>query len=227
MNDQTEYNTLLSPRFLFRFAVPIGRKTPLWTATSGALDESYRLPDLAALDGRTSSQEPSFADVRMAWDTAGLAIHLTVVGKRQAPWCRDTRLEDSDGLEIWIDTRATHNVHRATKFCHRFIFLPTGGGRGSVEPVADQALINRARENARPVRPRELKAMSKVGKTGYELMAFIPATALAGFDPTNHRSIGFTYAVRDRELGLATFSTGTGFPFDEDPSCWATVEMVG
>ena len=68
MADQSEYNTLLSPRFLFQFAVPIRRKSPLWTQTSAALDESYRLPNLAALDARTSSQEPSFADVRMAWD---------------------------------------------------------------------------------------------------------------------------------------------------------------
>lgn len=226
MADQSEYNTLLSPRFLFQFAVPIRRKSPLWTQTSAALDESYRLPNLAALDARTSSQEPSFADVRMAWDVKGLAIHAFINGKHQPPWCRDSRPEDSDGMEIWIDTRATHNVHRATKFCHRFIFLPTGGGRGSAEPVAEQALINRARENAPPIRPRELQAKSKVTKTGYELSVLIPATALAGFDPANHRSIGFTYAIRDRELGLATFSSGTGFPFDEDPSCWATVEMV-
>ena len=27
-----------------------------------------------------------------------------------------------------IDTRDVRNVHRATRFCHRFLFLPTGGG---------------------------------------------------------------------------------------------------
>lgn len=226
MDPTSQLNSLLAPRFLFRFAVPIQRKTPIWSATGVTLDESYRLPNLAALDSGTANQEQSFADVRMAWDKQGLAITLKVEGKRQPPWCRETRLEESDGLELWIDTRATHNIHRASKYCHRFVFLPMGAGRRDEDPLADQALINRARENARPVRPRELQVVSKIGKTGYELAAFVPAVALTGYDPANHRTLGFTYSVLDRELGLATFATGPAFPFDEDPSCWATLEMV-
>ncbi len=224
METTTQLNTLLAPRFLFRFSLPVKRKTPVWGKTS--LGESYRLTDLAALDAGTANQEPSFADVRMAWDTDGVAISLAVTGKGQALWCRESRIEESDGLVVWIDTRATHNIHRASKFCHSFAFLPAGGGRKSDEPLADQLLINRARENARPVRPRELQVTSKIKKTGYELSAFIPAVALGGYDPANHRSLGFTYAVYDRELGLATFATGPTFPFQEDPSCWATLELV-
>lgn len=227
METTTQLNTLLAPRFLFRFAVPIKRKTPLWGPKGVNLDPSYQLPDLASLDSGTANHERSFADVRMAWDTEGVALTLSVTGKKQPVWCRETRLEDSDSLVVWIDTRATHNIHRASKYCHSFVFLPAGGGRGSEEPVADQMLINRARENARPVRPRELQVISKVKKTGYDLAAFIPAVALGGFDPANHSSLGFTYAVIDRELGLSTFATGPAFPFGEDPSCWATLELEG
>lgn len=226
MDPATQLNTLLAPRFLFQFSIPLHRKQPLWGPKGAQLDESYRLPDLAALDAGTANQERPFADVRMAWDTTGVAITLSVRGKQQPLWCRESRLEDSDGLVVWIDTRATHNVHRATKFCHSFIFLPSGGGRQSDEALADQMLINRARENARPVRPRELQATSKVVKDGYDLAAFMPAVALGGYDPANHRSLGFTYAVIDRELGLATFANGPAFPFGEDPSCWATLELV-
>lgn len=226
MESETQLNTLLAPRFLFRFAVPLQRKQPIWGPSGVELDEGYKLPDLAALDAGTGNHEPSFADVRMAWDAKGLAITLRVAGKKQPVWCRESRLEDSDGLVVWIDTRATHNIHRASKYCHSFVFLPAGGGRNSTEPLADQLLINRARENARPVRPRELHATSKVRKDGYDLSAFIPAVALGGYDPANHRSIGFTYAVIDRELGLATFATGPAFPFGEDPSCWATLELA-
>jgi hypothetical protein len=226
MESTPQLNTLLAPRFLFRFSVPVKRKKPVWGKTRHALDESYRLLDLASLDSGTANQEPSFADVRMAWDTEGIALFVKVEGKKQPLWCRESRIEDSDGLVVWIDTRATHNIHRASKFCHSFAFLPAGGGRNSDEALADQLLINRARENARPVRPRELQAASKVKKSGYELSAFIPAVALGGYDPANHRSLGFTYAVFDRELGLATFATGPAFPFQEDPSCWATLELV-
>ncbi|MEM6330895.1 MAG: hypothetical protein AAF790_11675 [Planctomycetota bacterium] len=223
-------NTLLAPRFLFRFAVPIARKTPIWSKKAVALDESYRLPDLAALDSGTPSAERRFADVRMAWADEGLALNVKVVGKQQPLWCRDSRIEDSDGLQVWIDTRATGNVHRASKFCHRYAFMPTGGGRGSAEPVADQLLINRARENARPVRPRQLQAASSVREGGYAMAAFIPATALEGYDPSSDPAepavLGFHYQVFDRELGLQTFANGMEFPVDEDPSCWAAVELV-
>ncbi len=226
MQNIPQLNTLLAPRFLFRFALPVKRKKLVAGKPVPALDESYRLLDLAKLDSGTASQEPTFADVRMAWDATGVVIQLKVTGKQQLPWCRESRIDDSDGLVVWIDTRATHNIHRASKYCHSYAFLPSGGGHKADEPVADQLLINRARENARPVRPRELQVTSKVKKTGYDLSTFIPSVALGGYDPANHRSLGFTYAVSDRELGLSTFATGPAFPFQEDPSCWATLELV-
>ena len=43
----------------------------------------------------------------------------------------------------------------------------------------------------------------------------MPADALGGYDPHQHRQIGFTYAVYDRELGLQTFATGPAFPFEK------------
>lgn len=226
MPNEQNTNVLLAPRFLFRFSVPVLRCDPIWKPDGVQLDESYRLLNLAELDSGTSDREPAFADVRMAWSADGLLFNVRVEGKQQPVWCREGRLEDSDGLTVWIDTRATLNIHRASRYCHRFAFLPAGGGRGQMEPVADQLLINRARENARPIRPRELQVASKATKTGYWLAAFVPASALAGLDPHQHRQLGFTYAVFDRELGMQTFATGPAFPFDEDPTCWAAVELV-
>lgn len=219
-------NTLLAPRFLFRFAVPLLPNAVNWKAGGVVLDESHRLLNLAELDSGTDNREPQFADVRAAWTAAGLLFNVTVAGKHQPPWCRDERLEDSDGFQVWIDTRATLNIHRASRYCHRYAFLPAGGGHGNTEPVADQLLINRARENARPVRPRELQVATKITKNGYWLAAFVPAVALAGYDPLQHRQLGFTYAVYDRELGLQTFASGPAFPYDEDPTCWAVLELV-
>jgi len=219
-------NTLLAPRFLFRFAVPVMRCAPIWKAGGVTIDESYRLLNLAELDNNTESRERPFADVRAAWNIEGLLFNVTVTGKQQPVWCRDERLEDSDGLQVWIDTRATLNIHRASRYCHRYAFLPAGGGRSNTDPVADQVLINRARENARPIRPRELQVAAKTTKNGYTLAAFVPAVALGGYDPLQHKQIGFTYAVYDRELGLQTFASGPAFPFDEDPTCWGVLDLV-
>lgn len=212
---------LIPARSLFRFSIPCNQRESLWTADGAALDESYRLPRLGELEGAKN-----FADVRAAWSSAGLAFAVRVEGKRQAPWCRESRPDDSDGLRIWIDTRDTHNVHRATRFCHQFIFMPTGGGRNLDEPVAEQLLIYRARENARPVRPGVLQARREKRVDGYVLETFIPAEALTGFDPQEHQKLGFTYALVDRELGVQALSCSEEFPYREDPSLWITLELA-
>src|SRR5262245_47517444 len=206
-------NTVLAPRFLFRFAVPVQRTDATWKQEGVVLDESHRLLNLGELDANSSDRERQFADVRAAWNVQGLYFNVNVAGKEQPVWCREERLEDSDGLQVWIDTRATLNIHRASRYCHRYAFLPAGGGRGHAEPVAEQLLINRARENARPIRPRELQVAAKATKDGYWMAAFVPAIALGGYDPHQHKQIGFTYSVYDRELGLQTFATGPAFPF--------------
>ena len=214
-------SSLIPPRFLFRFELPLVRHDEPWSERGVWLGEECRLPDLAALD-----QERPFADVRGAWSQAGLFFNVHVTDRRQPPWCREGRLEDSDGLQVWIDTRPAGNVHRATQFCHRYVFLPRGGGRRADEPLADQLLINRARENARPIRARELLVAAQVSETGYRLACFIPSTALAGYDPDHHSRLGFNYAVQDRDFGLQTLAASRDLPFDEDPSLWCVLELA-
>ena len=212
---------LLPTRFLFRFATDCLYCPKLGDHAPKELAADYRLPVLSELDG-----EKSFADVRAGWSEAGLAFSVRVEGKRHPSWCRDTKLEDSDGVQLWIDTRDTHNIHRASRFCHRFIFLPFGGGRNFLQCVADQLLVDRARENANPVRPSQLEVTCEKRVDGYVLAVFIPAAALTGFNPADHPRLGFTYFVFDRELGMQFFSVGAEFPFAADPSLWGTLEMV-
>ncbi len=214
-------STFLPTRFLFRFSVSCRRTTARWTAQGIQLDDSYLVPELHALEGR-----PSFAKVKAAWNPRGLFFQVQVTGKRQAPWCRESRLDASDGLHLWIDTRDARNIHRATRFCHRFAFLPAGGGRGEVEPLADQLLIDRARENARPVRPKELATASQLQADGYLLSVCVKSEALTGFEPNDNPKLGFACVVQDRELGEQTFTVSSEFPFREDPSLWSTLELA-
>ncbi|MGA2064568.1 MAG: hypothetical protein ABSG86_06355 [Thermoguttaceae bacterium] len=219
-------DSLVPGRFLFRFSVPCLMREPLWTAEGAKLDQQCRLPSLAELEGR-----PAWADVRAAWSPAGLAFAVRVSGKQQPPWCRASRPEDSDGLQVWIDTRDVHNVHRAGRFCHRFIFLPRGGdhaahgARRLDEPVGQLQPIHRAREQCRPVQPDQIQVRSQRFSGGYLLEAFLPAEALTGFDPQEHPRLGFTYAVLDRQLGEQTLGVGSPMPYQEDPSFWATLEL--
>ena len=213
--------SLLPTRFLFRFAVPCLWKEPLWTPQGAGLGENYRLVSFAELEG-----PPAPLDFRAAWNETGLVLAVRVEGKRQPPWCRPARAEDSDGVHVWIDTRDVHNVHRAGRFCHHFVFLPLGGGRRFDEPLAEWLPINRAREQPRPIPPERLQVRGEKRVDGYLLEAFLPAEVLTGFDPREHPRLGFTYAVMDRELGERTFGVGSPMPYQEDPSLWATLELV-
>ncbi len=155
-----------------------------------------------------------------------MAFSILVQGKEHPPWCRASKPEDSDGVQLWIDTRDVHNVHRASHFCHRFIFLASGGGNRLDRPVAQPLAINRAKAPPRPIRPESLRAIGRTIPGGYGLEIMIPAEALTGFDPEEHPRLGFTYAVIDRELAQQTFGVGSPMPYDEDPSLWATLELV-
>ena len=214
---------LLPQAFWFRLAIPcvrlddVPRKAPTLRLD---LPETCRVPQPARLDGR----EP-WAEVRVAWNPRGLAVELIARADLLGLF-RDDKPEGSYGFQLWIDTRDTHNIHRAGRFCHQFIFMPAGAGRALDEPAAEQLLINRARENAKPVRPGTLAVRRAKRVDGYVLEGFIPAAALTGFDPIENPKLGFTYAVIDRELGEQTFSCASEFPYREDPSLWATLELL-
>lgn len=212
--------TVLAPTFLFRFKVPLRRHDPIWSKSGVELDKSHVLPCFGELEGRKM-----FADLRAAWSDDGLAFVLNVGGKQQSPWCRASRLEDSDGLHLWLDTRDTRNIHRAGRFCHYFVILPFGGGRGQSDPVARLLPIHRARENPKPVAADALRVLSNRESDGYQLKVHLPAGALTGFDPAQQPRLGFSYAVADREQGWQTMSIGPEFPFTDDPSLWGTLDL--
>ena len=140
--------------------------------------------------------------------------------------CIRDRLLDSDGIQIWVDTRDTHNVHRASKFCHWFVLLPIGGGVDGKKPNASMLKINRSKDDSPTINRHKIEVASKVTKTGYQIKAFIPGKALNGWDANEHRLIGFNFVAVDRELGQQTLAIGPELPISEDPSLWQTLELV-
>ena len=63
-------------------------------------------------------------------------------------------------------------------------------------------------------------------KSGYRIEAFLPSVVLTGYDADEHPRLGVYYAVRDSELGEQVLSVGPEFPYAEDPSLWAVLELV-
>lgn len=225
---------LLNPTFLFRFEIPVRQHRLDWTRNGLQLPEECQLPSFGRLAADTSpvsmangfGNGQAFADVRMAWDKTGLGLWVRTSGKRQLPWCRDNRMEDSDGLHVWLDTRNSPGIHRANRFCHRFAFTPFGGGAKRDEAVGCLLPISRARQEPNPVRPESISVFGKALKDGYELSAKLPTEVLTGYDPDEYGTISLWFLVMDRELGFQTFSLGPGFPCHEDPSLWGIGQLV-
>ena len=207
---------------LFRYRINC-RKYQGTENAAAELPASYKLPVFSSME--PASGKP-FAELRVAWSPGGLHVWLKVKGKKQSLWCRTTQLLESDGLQIWLDSRDTHNVHRASKFCHWFLLLPAGGGGDQKKPIATMLKINRAKEHAPSINQMPIPVTSAIQKNGYELAAFLPAGTIYGWDSADHRFIGFSYLVNDRELGSQTLGVGREYPISEDPSLWSTLVFV-
>jgi hypothetical protein len=185
------------------------------------LPEAASIDPFAEIDGA-----PRFADVRLAWNQAGLGLQVEVRGKEASPVGDPDRLRQSDGITLWIDTRGDRSGHRAAKTCHQFHFLAAGGGSEHDEPLFVQTKIHRALQDAPLATATDVPFRIERTKKGYRLEAFLSGNVLYGWDPEQNPRLGVYYAVRDFELGEQTPGVGSEFPFAEDPSLWATLELA-
>ena len=229
---------IIPPTFLFRFAIPCLPIASLDDLEQRLSDDRYLVPLLGRLNETSgaersseerSSQEPSsgpFAELRAGWAPDGLGFALRVRGKSKPVWCREGRVEASDGLHVWLATRDTAQIARANQFCHQFAFLPAGAGTLRDKPVATQVWINQARSHPRPVSPGSLSVRSSIEPSGYRLSAALRFDALTGFEAAEQRELGFFYEVVDTEKGRQSLSLPVDyFRYAEDPSLWARLRL--
>lgn len=217
---------VVPPRFFFRFAWPVRRAEHVPAASGPPLNlaEDHRGAMLGAVDGGND-----FADIRLAWNERGFGMSIEVRGKNEPLVCLPMSPQSSDGVTVWLDTRSTQNVHRATRYCHQFIALPTGAGKKKEAPsMTSVALGSRQEVERTPARQTDasIQIWSELYDDGYRLEVWWPAASLVGFDPETHRQLGFYAVVRDAELGEQFLTVGREFPFEHDPSLWQMLELV-
>ena len=153
-------------------------------------------------------------------------MQVEVKGKEQPPGGDADRPRSCDGLSLWLDTRDARASHRASRYLPP-VPLPPGRRRADKdEPFVAQAKINRAQQDAPLANLADVPFRGHRPKSGYRLEAFLPAAPLNGFDPQEHPRLGVYYVVRDQELGDQFLSVNWDFPFADDPSLWAVLELV-
>lgn len=148
-----------------------------------------------------------------------------MTGKKRSPWCKITQPEESEGIQICLDTRDVRNVHRASRFCHRLIFFPSGQGANGQSPAVLWVPVHRSKGHPNPIPVEKIELKSVLLKTGYQVAATIPGELLTGYEPLEFSQIGFHYFIVDREIGDQPMLVGPPFPHDYDPSLWGTLDL--
>ncbi len=207
----------LPARLLFRFAASCRYAAARWTRGGINLGPECRLPDLHALE----AGKPGFADFRMGWNEQGLLFSVWMPFARPLPPSRTRDGRGSEEINLWIDTRDVHDVHHATRYCHRFLLQIIGR---NVE--ASAAPIQNSRGKPKEIDGSLLRALLVAESDRFRVDGLIPAAVLTGFDPVEHPRLGFNYEVRHRSLGEQTFSIASPLPFRTDPSLWGTLELA-
>lgn len=212
---------LIDPSMLVRLKLKAHRLDRSFTDRPEALPDESIMPCLSSELAGTAK----FAQVRIAVGTNAFFFQADVQGKQQLPWCRESRLEDSDGLHVWIDTRNSKEIHRATKYCHRFGFSPLGRGPKADLPFVGWATINRARDNPPQPPDDQMAIRARLNNGRYRIVAALHFDALHGLDLEDFPTVGFYFAVADRELGWQSMAMQPDLPVAENPSLWAQLDL--
>jgi len=214
---------LLPQAFWFRLAAACPRidGMPKASGRGGLLDlpASCLMTDLSSLEGRGS-----WASVRVGWNPGGLGIAvLAGLAPGNLPADRPEGFAD---VNLWIDTRDTRNVSRATRFCHRFAArLMLSRDRKGLSVQINQRPIARATADAPMCDHSLISSRTELTRSGWVLETFLPAGTLNGFDPETNRRLGFAYQVSDHIREDQFLGVGRDFPLGENPSLWATLEL--
>ena len=213
---------IVPPSFLFQYsmAVPRVEAIPRKKGSLLQLDDGCSL----FVPGSMNDTDNAFG-LRMAWNPEGLGVELDVPGKKLPPAGRHKDLKNSDYISLFVDTRHTANVHRATEYCLSLVVLPCDEDADE-KPTAAFVEIAQQRASRRDRDGRKCPAQLHVRPDGYRLEIWIPTSQMFGFDEAPEIGrIGFSCLIHDTELGEIPLNVGGDFPVAFDPSTWLQLEL--
>jgi len=176
----------------------------------------YLLPDTSALLG-----EKHFAEVSLAFGVSGIECFVLVSQPFQSS--NYPQIERGDSMEVCIDTRNIKTSGYNTKFCHHFFCLPE-----AVDGHQAGEMTRFRTEDAHDLcNPDDLLVKSELYSNSYGLWLFIPSHCLHGYDPEQHRKIGFTYRInRSRGVPQHFSVSSEDYQFAQQPALWSSVQLI-
>lgn len=219
---------IVPPSFLFQYQLSVPRVDGLPKKKG----KSLQLPDAAkvfvpsSLNEGPANEGTTGLELKLGWNPDGLAIEIVVRGKKNELAGRRHDLKHSDVVYVFIDTRHTANVHRATEFCTALQILPSDEAADD-EPTVQFIEIAQQRGTRRQPDAKRVMVSVQNRRDGYQLELWIPATQMPGFDQIEEIGhLGFYVVVEDTELGQLPLSIGDDFPVSHDPSTWLQLNLA-
>ena len=214
---------LLPQPFWFRVAQSSRRIEAIPRSRGRLLDlgATEELFDQGQLDGR-----PGSVITRSGWNSRGLGFSFEVIDKVGEISPEPSRASGIDTVQLWVDTRDTRTVHRATRFCHRFVITLMPGVGRALEVAVVRKPIARALTDPPMTSAAQVVTRADRTRSGWRLELWLPAEALVGFDPEENRRLGLAFQVTDPDRGEIYSGVGREFPVGEDPSLWATLILA-
>ncbi len=187
------------------------------------LHEEYKIPALSSLSGGKQ-----FAETCLSWSSIGLFFQSTFKASAGSMANSAGLTSRASLLSLYIDTRWSPGVHRATSFCHRFDLilnrptkvLPVVRGHGELNP------IQRARSAPAAIHPNDISVATFFHSEGYEIKAFLKGATLTGYSPEEFQEMGIFYTINDGVFGNQIMARTLQSPYFEDPSVWCRCKLV-
>lgn len=213
------------PSWLFDLGFPIkplSKQVPKPSSLEWKLSDEYRLPVLNSL-----SDVKSFAEFAMGWSDAGLFVQLSVKSPHGVTSASSVSKRTAI-MSVYLDTRWSPGVHRASMYCHRFELIldrptsasPINRGHGELSP------IQRARAAPNPIHPTDIPVATFLQTDGYTIRTFLRSDVLTGFEPQEYQDIGVFYSIDDSLAGSQLLARTRNCPYFEDPSVWCRGKLI-
>ncbi len=216
------------PAWLFDLGFPIrslARRITNPERLEWRLNDEHAIPPLSSL-----SNGLGFAKTYLAWTGTGLYFQsrLKPPSGKLSVTESSKHLARTSHISLYIDTRWSPGVHRATSYCHRFDFIINRPS--SSEPIqrghGELNQIQRARAAPTDVHPSQISVGSFLEPDGIEIRAFLKGETLTGYAPDEHQEIGVFFTINDSLLGNQILARTLQSPYFEDPSLWCRAKLI-
>jgi hypothetical protein len=205
---ENEFRKFLSPHFFYSYEVDLH-------PFEGKFERRHLLPPLSLL-----IEEKPFAKVWVGWTRDALFFRFDC--EETEGKVNPSRLQESDTIELFIDTKRPKNVRTTHRFIHHFCLFSE-----PIDGVFVKEITRFRTEDSHPLsQGADIEAKVVKKKGGYEAFLRIGKGSLVGYEPEEGRFLGLTYRIRRTKGAPQHFGlSSSDFSVEYYPYLWTALKL--